>query len=194
MATRNIIASGNWSAAGAWDTPPTTGDAVVIGLDGNGNGYTLTYDQAAGDVSVISVSIASAAAGKTSAKLTTDTAAGSATLSITSTAGIFGTAGAVKGRLEMGTAAVPLPYAAKRTIALGSSGTISAANLDVALVGTEPANPFVLLTANAGYGATVLSVDRDVTGDLWAVGDVVAICDINQANEYQRTTLSLIHI
>lgn len=192
MATRNVIASGNWSAGLAvFDVVPVPGDVVSIGLDGGGDGYTLTYDFAAGDVSVDSIVLAAAAEGKTAAKLTTDTAAGSATLTITGSNGIYGTAGTVKGLVEFGTVASPLPYAAKRTIALGTAGTINGANLGVvSLVGTEPANPYVLLSADEAAGQTVLSVDRDVTSDLWEPGDVVAICDINKTQEYQRTTIA----
>jgi hypothetical protein len=102
---------------------------------------------------------------------------------------VVGAAGNVKAGTS---AAVPYPQTCTWTIyfngAYGFSNFNTTGQLN--LFCTEPTYRYVKLTADKAIGQTVLSVDTDVTGDIWAVGNTVNICDINKAQEFETYTIA----
>lgn len=190
MATKTTAQSGNWSNTATWGgSLPADGDAVVVAA-----GHTLTFnvDLSAWTTGVAGLTITSAAG--TPGKLQCTTANGTYVLPIKTGTKIQGTNAAVKGQLYAGSAGTPLPNGAKFTIKLlgttSGGAQIDRTYLDVQLYCTQPTTRWVKLTADKAAGQTVLSVDTDVTGDLWAAGDIVALCDVDKGVDYQRTTIA----
>lgn len=190
MATKTTAQSGNWSDTATWGgSLPADGDAVVVAA-----GHTLTFnvDLSAWTTGVAGLTITSAAG--TPGKLQCATANGTYVLPIKTGTKIQGTNAAVKGQLYAGSAGTPLSNGAKFTIKLlgttSGGAQIDRTYLDVQLYCTQPTTRWVKLTADKAAGQTVLSVDTDVTGDLWAAGDIVALCDVDKGVDYQRTTIA----
>ena len=104
------------------------------------------------------------------------------TLKLTRTAGtykLFMKASATiggAGTFDCGTSGDVIPFAAKHTITGGSGWYINGGSgLTMTVYAAEPTIKYVRLTATEPIGETVIAVDTDVTGDIWAAGDSVHI-------------------
>jgi hypothetical protein len=188
VATKTSVQSGNWSDGATWGgSVPADGDTVVVSA-----GHTVTFDVnlSAWTTGVAGLTVTSAAG--TPGRLQCATANGTYVLPIKSGSTIAGTNAANKGQFYAGSAGTPLPNGAKFTINfLGGTGSkINRQYLDVQLYCTQPTYRWVKLSQDENAGATVLHVDTDVTGDIWAPGDIVALCNINKGVDYQRTTIA----
>jgi len=175
MATRTSVGSGAWSAAGTWNTGvPLDGDDVVIA-----SGHTVTFDV---DQSAFTTGIGLTITGT----LTHTTATGSYCLFAKTGASIVGA-----GTWNIGTSGTPIPFAAKHTIT-GAAGWYVDGNagLTMTVYGAEPSIKYVKLSGDEAIGQTELSVDTNVTGDIWADGDIIRIDDINKAAESEERVIA----
>jgi hypothetical protein len=168
MATRTSVGSGNWGTAGTWDTGiPADGDDVVVA-----SGHTVTFDV---DQSAFTTGVKVTITGT----LTHTTATGTYCLFAKTGASIVGA-----GTWNIGTSGTPIPFAAKHTIT-GAAGWYVDGNagLTMTVYGAEPSIKYVKLSGDEAIGQTELSVDTDVTGDIWAAGDSVYIVSSNSSVE-----------
>ena len=95
------------------------------------------------------------------------------------------------GTFDCGTLASPIPFAAKHTITGGAAWYINgAAGLTMTVYAAEPTIKTILLSGDEAIGQTELSVDTDVTGDIWADGDTIRIDDINKAAESEERVIA----
>ena len=122
MATRNAVASGAWSAAGTWDTPPADGDAVIITA---GHSVLMDADLSAW-TGLLTVTVQGHA---TTPGMLYFKAGTSGYLKIRTGYNLVGTSGAAKGRLLANSDGVwghtgVLPYADKAVIDLGATSSI----------------------------------------------------------------------
>ncbi|MHB9032338.1 MAG: hypothetical protein ACYC6L_04735 [Anaerolineae bacterium] len=108
------------------------------------------------------------------------------TLSLTRTAGTYylkikaaKTIGGA-GTFDCGASALdPIPFTAKHTITGGAGWYIAgAAGLTMTAYAAEPAITAAYLSGAEGAGATRLEIGTDVTGDIWGVGDSVAVANM----------------
>lgn len=178
MATRTSVGSGLWSAVGTWDTGvPVDGDTVVIA-----SGHTVTFDvDQSSFVTGIQITV-------------------TGVLEFSKTAGTYYMKGkkdktliSGSGVVNCGTLGDPIPFVAKHTIqpAHGNNYAFDGTSgLTVNIYGTEPAIKYVKLSGNEAGGQTRLEVDTDVTGDIWAVGDTIAICNINNGGSWEYRVIS----
>ena len=180
MAARVFTSAGTdnlWSNPLNWDggvTIPQEDDSVTIPT-----GQTCEYDYNSAYVTGI--------AGITI----------TGTLSLTRTAGTYklfmkaGTTINGAGTFDCGTSDSPIPFAAKHTITGGAAWFIQGSGgLTMTVYGAEPINTIIRLSGNEAIGQTALSVDTDVTGDIWAVGDTIRIDDINKGLESEERTIT----
>lgn len=168
MATITSVGSGAWGTAGTWDAGvPVDGDDVVIA-----SGHTVTFNV---DQSAFTTGVKVTITGT----LTHTTAAGNYCLFAKTGASIVGA-----GTWNIGTSGTPIPFASKHTIT-GAAGWYVDGNagLTMTVFGAEPSIKYVKLSANAAIGQTELSVDTDVTSDIWAAGDIVRIATYNATEE-----------
>jgi len=175
MATRTSVGTGAWSAAGTWDTGvPLDGDDAVIA-----SGTTVTFDV---DQTAFTTGVGITITGT----LTHTTTTGTYLLKAKTGASIVGA-----GTWNIGTSGTPIPFAAKHTIT-GAAGWYVDGNagLTMTVYGAEPTYTYVKLSADEAIGQTELSVDTDVTGDIWAAGDIIRINDINQASESEERVIA----
>jgi hypothetical protein len=190
VAAKTSVQSGNWSDAATWGgSVPADGDTVAISA-----GHTVIFDV---DLSAWTTGVAgltTTGSSGTPGRLECATANGTYVLPIKTGTQIVGTSAANKGQLCAGSAGTPLPNGAKFTIKLlgtsSSGGSINRQYLDVQLYCTQPIYKWVKLSQTENAGTTILHVDTDVTGDIWAAGDIVALCNINKGCDYQRTTIA----
>ena len=70
------------------------------------------------------------------------------------------------------------------------SGSNSIIGVDLHFRCIEPTYQYVRLSALEAAGQTVLSVDTDVTGDTWKDGDIVKICNIDNAAQVEERTIA----
>ena len=172
MATKTSVGSGLWSAAGTWDAGvPADGDDVVIA-----SGHTVTFDvDQSAFVTGVKITI--------TGTLTHTTASGSYCLFLKTGASIVGA-----GTWNIGTSGTPIPFASKHLIT-GASGWIIDGNdnLTINVCGAEPSIKVIRLSGAEAAGQTVLSVDTDVTGDIWAVGDEIGIAEYQAGNAEVET-------
>ena len=170
MATRTSIGTGLWSAVGTWDTGvPLDNDVVVIAA---GHVVTFDVDQSGFANGIDGITI-------------------TGTLKLTRTAGTYylkvkaaKTIGGA-GTFDCGTLADPIPFAAKHTITGGAGWYIKCddgVGLTMTVYAAEPVIKTIKLTAQEPNGETVLAVDTDVTGDIWADGDYIRIDNVNKAS------------
>ena len=148
-----------------------SGDSVTIAV-----GHTVTLD-------VDQSGFASGLAGLTiNGVLQCTTASGTYSIKMTGTSGqnITGT-----GQLLAGSSGTPLPSTTKFYIYLGTASYINAASLQVLLYCTQPTYPYIRLTAQKVANDTVLSVDSDISGDIWTVGDPLVLVNVNSGNDFQ---------
>ena len=175
MATITSVGSGNWGTAGTWDAGvPADGDAVVIAA-----GHTVTFNV---DQSAFTTGIGLTITGT----LTHTTTTGVYVLKAKTGASIVGA-----GTWNIGTSGAPIPFATKHTIT-GAAGWYVDGNagLTMTVYGAEPSIKYVKLSGDEAIGQTELSVDTNVTGDIWAVGDIVRIDDINRAQETEERVIA----
>jgi len=172
MATRTSVGSGLWSSVGTWDTGiPADNDVVVIA-----SGHTVEFD----------VDQSGFANGIDGLTIT-------GTLSLTRTTGTYylkikaaKTIGGA-GTFDCGTSVSPIPFAAKHTITGGSGWYVNGAGgLTMTVYAAEPTTKIIYLSGVEAIGQTVLSVDTDVTGDIWAAGDTIRINDIQKFESEER--------
>jgi hypothetical protein len=175
MATITSVGSGNWGTAGTWDTGiPADGDDVVIA-----SGHTVTFNA---DQSAFTTGVKITITGT----LTHTTASGNYCLFAKTGASIVGA-----GTWNIGTSGTPIPFASKHTVT-GAAGWYvdGVAGLTMTVYGTEPTYTYIKLSGDEAIGQTELSVDTDVTGDIWAAGDIVRIDDINKAQETEERVIA----
>ena len=171
MAARTFTSAGVnnlWSNAANWDgglTIPQEDDSVTIPA-----GQTCEYDYNSAYTTGI--------AGMTV----------TGTFSLTRTAGTYrlfmkeATSIAGAGTFDCGTSVSPIPLAAKHTITGGVGFKFDGtAGLSVSVYDAEPTIKYVKTLNNEAAGATVIEVDTDVTGDIWADGDLVRIVPVKYA-------------
>ena len=162
MATITSAGSGLWSAGATWagGNAPADNDAVVIA-----SGHTVTFD-------VDQSGFANGIAGITvTGTLKLSRSSGAYYLKLKASNAIAGA-----GTFDCGTSGDVIPFAAKHTITGGANWHINGSSgLTLSVYGTEPTYKYVKLSAQEASGQTALSVDTDVTGDIWAVGDSVTV-------------------
>jgi len=165
MATITSVGSGNWSTAGTWDSGvPVDGDDVIISA-----GHTVTFDA---DQSAFTTGVKITITGTLNHALT----GGPYTMFIKTGASVTGA-----GTWNIGTSGTPIPFAVKHTITGADGWYISGASgLTMTVYGAEPTTKYVRLSNAKGVGDTVLEVDTDVTGDIWADGDIIRINNVNK--------------
>lgn len=186
MATRTFTSAGVnnlWSNAANWDggtTTPADGDSVTIPA---GQTCEFNVDLSAWVTGVAGITIAA-----------------TGTLSLTRTTGTYylmmkaGVTIGGAGTFDCGTVASPIPFAAKHTITGGTGWYIKGndtGGLTMTVYAAEPAIKTILLSGDEAIGQTELSVDTDVTGDIWAVGDTIRINDINKAVESEERIIAV---
>ena len=162
MATCTFTSAGVnnlWSNAANWDRVPVDDDTIIITA-----GQTCEYD----------IDMSAWANGVQGITIT------GATLYITRTPGTYylkiksaKTIAGVGGVFDCGTVGDQMPFTVKFTLKCATS--CFNANVTLYVYGQNPTIKQVKLTAGAAVGATVLSVDTDVTGDIWAAGDSIGI-------------------
>lgn len=161
MATRTSVGSGLWSAVGTWDTGvPLNNDVVVIA-----SGHVVTFD-------VDQSGFADGIDG-----LTID-----GTLYVTRTAGVYylkikaakTITAATSGVFDCGTVGDQMPFNVKFSLFILTGGSVSN-KITFYVYGQNPTYKQARLTAGVVAGATVLPIDTDLTGDIWAAGDTIGI-------------------
>jgi len=175
MATRTSVGSGPWATAETWDTGiPADGDDVVIA-----SGHTVTFNA---DQSAFTTGVKITITGTLNHALT----GGPYTMFIKTGASVVGA-----GTWNIGTSANPIPFAVKHTIT-GAAGWYvdGVSGLTMTVYGAEPSIKTIKLSGNEAIGQTELSVDTDVRTDIWAVGDIIRIDDINKAQESEERTIA----
>jgi hypothetical protein len=176
MATITSVGSGLWSAAGTWDAGvPLDGDDVVIA-----SGHIVTFDvNQSAFVTGVSLTI--------TGTLTHTTSAGSYCLFIKTGASVIGA-----GNWYIGTSGSPIPFSSKHLI-MGAAGWYVDGNsgLVISVFGSEPVNTTIRLSSAASALDTVLNVDTNVTGDIWAAGDEIVIDNVNKARDGEKRTIAV---
>lgn len=175
----NGTGGGDWDAGASWTggVAPANGDTAVIlngddismneDMSGWANGVTLTIN-AGGTLSVPT---------------------GAGTYYFLTSADITN-----NGTIQAGTStSVPLPFVAKFTIDFNGTGSSIECNGggEVKLYCTEPTYTHIHLSAQEAAGQTILSVDTDVTSDIWAVGDTIRIDDNNYGVESEERVIAV---
>lgn len=162
MATCTFTSAGVnnlWSNAANWDRVPVDDDTIIIAA-----GQTCEYDI---DMSLWANGVQNITI--TGATLYVTRTPGTYYLKIKSAKTIAG----VGGVFDCGTVGDQMPFTVKFTLKCATS--CFNANVTLYVYGQNPTIKQVKLTAGASVGATVLSVDTDVTGDIWAAGDSIGI-------------------
>lgn len=177
MATRTSVGSGLWSAPGTWNTGvPVDGDSFVVAA-----GHTVTFDA---DQSSMPTGMAE---GTINGTLQASEVAGAYVLKWTGTI----TVGS-GGKLRVGTSeAVPYPATCSMLFQASSASRITSATAGNVLIYCScPTYRTARLTAPAGIGDTVLSVDTDLRGD-WVDGQTVYISDIDSGVDVEARTIAV---
>lgn len=180
MAARIFTSAGVnnlWSNAANWDgglAAPADGDSVTIPV---GQTCEYDYDMSAWVTGVAGLTI-------------------TGTLSLTRTAGTYklfikaGTTINGAGTFDCGTAASPIPFAAKHLITGGDGWYITGASgMTMTVYDIEPTIKTVLLTNAEAIGATRLEIDTDVTGNIWTVGDTILIVNKTNSRSVETRTI-----
>jgi hypothetical protein len=161
MATITSVGTGLWSAAGTWNAGvPADGDDVVIA-----SGHTVTFDvdQSAWVTGLNGITV--------TGTLEFSRIAGTYYMFIKAATCITG-----GGIMNVGTVFNPIPFDAKHTITGGNGWYITGTSgLTLGVYAAEPLYKYVRLSNAALNGATTLEVDTDLTGDIWAPGDMIFI-------------------
>lgn len=173
MAARTFTATTDnlWSNAANWGgNVPASGDTATI---------------PAGQVCEFDVDQTAFAAGLAGLAI-----AGELRASTTPGAYVLKMAGDVTGVgvLRAGTAETAYPAGCVFTILLNGNYSIKLTGAgSIQLYCTEPTTRMIALSAAEAIGQTELSVDTDVTGDIWKVGDLVRLDDVGEHDSQQHT-------
>lgn len=152
---------GSWSDTAVWAGGVLPADSETVAVNHN---ITYDYDNSAMTNGYGAVTIATGKA------LTASSAAGNYYLKLKASTG---GAGALKAGTSLG-----VPYPAGSVFTIHLNGNYANATSLINLFCLEPTYRRVALTATANVGATTLDVDTDLTGDIWAAGNLVNIVDI----------------
>jgi hypothetical protein len=178
--TSNGTGGGAWSATATWagGVCPVDDDTVVIA-----SGDTVTYDV---DWSS-AVTYPNGINGMTitgTLKVSTST---SSYMKMKAATVIVGA-----GTFNIGeSGAGAIPFAVKFTLTGGAGWYIDGnAGLTMTVYGAEPSIKTIKLSGDEAIGQTELSVDTDVRTDIWAVGDIIRIDDINKAKESEERVIA----
>lgn len=178
MATITSAGSGDWSSGATWvgGSVPVDNDTVVIA-----SGHVVVFD-------VDTSGFANGIAGLTITGTLNVSATTSSYLKMKASAYIGGA-----GTFNVGTSGTPIPFAVKFTLTGGSGWYVRGNDgLTMGVYGTEPTYTYAKLTDAESAGSTRLEIDTDLTGDLWAVGDSVNICNVNKAKSVELRVISSI--
>jgi hypothetical protein len=92
------------------------------------------------------------------------------------------------GTFDCGTSLSHIPLASKHSIGGGTGWYIQhSGGLKITVYAAEPTIKIVHLTGAEAIGQTVLEIDTDVTGDIWADGDEIGISDVGFYDSEIRT-------
>jgi len=178
--TSNSTGGGLWSAGSTWvgGSAPVDNDTVVIA-----SGDTVTYDV---DWSS-AVTYPNGINGMTitgTLKLSRTTSGYLKMKAATTIAGA--------GTFDCGASSSDaIPFAVKHTITGGAAWSINGTSgLTMTVYAAEPSIKTILLSGDEAIGQTELSVDTDITGDIWADGDTVTINDINKTKESEERVIA----
>lgn len=177
MATITSAQTGAWSDTATWTggNVPVDNDTVVIAT-----GHTVTFG-------VDTSGFANGIAGLTITGTLTVSTTTSSYLKMKAATTISGA-----GTFNVGTSGTPIPFAVKFTLMGGSGWYVQGSGgLTMTVYGAEPTYTYAKLSG-AESGATRLEIDTDLTGDIWAVGDSVRICNVNKAQNTELRTISAI--
>ena len=97
------------------------------------------------------------------------------------------------GTLQAGSSGSPLPIDVTFTIDFNGAGkSIRLADgLSLLLYCAQPTNKVIKLSGAEASGQTVLSVDTDVTGDIWADGDTIHIDNIDGGRDSEERIIDV---
>lgn len=175
--TSNGTGGGLWSAGATWNggAVPVDNDTVVIA-----SGDTVTFN-------VDTSGFANGINGMTitgTLKVSTST---SSYMKMKASTVIVGA-----GTFNIGeSGAGAIPFAVKHTLTGGAGWYIDGnAGLTMTVYGAEPSIKYVKLSGDEAIGQTELSVDTDITGDIWADGDTITISDINKGKEVEERVIA----
>jgi hypothetical protein len=175
--TSNGTGGGNWGTAATWagGVAPVDDDTVVI---------------ASGDTVIFNVDTSSWTAGINGLTITGTLKVSTTTSSYMKMKAATVIVGA--GTFNIGEAgAGAIPFAVKFTLTGGAGWYIDGnAGLTMTVYGAEPSIKYIKLSGSEAIGQTELSVDTDVTGDIWADGDIVRIDDINMGQESEERVIA----
>ena len=167
--THTSAGSGLWSAAGTWDAGvPHDGDVVNI----TNPAHEVEFDaDMSGFVTGVDLHI--------DGTLTQDTAADSY---LKCSADIDGA-----GTWNIGTSDVAFPEARITTINLNGAHLFDGnGGLTLNFYCTQPTNKYVLLSGVEAIGQTELSVNTDLTADIWKATDTVRVNDTSKCESEER--------
>ncbi len=165
--TSNGAGGGEWSEPGTWaeGVVPGDGDTVIIAADD-----VVTFDV---DMSGWENGIAGLTCDGTM-----DCSTSIGTYALKTSANISGT-----GRINCGSSETAYPSNCTMTFDFDSkpNSFICGSGLTLNLHCTEPTHPVVALSGAAAAGQTELSVDTDVSGDIWMPGKTVRIDAVSRS-------------
>jgi hypothetical protein len=165
MAVITSAGTGAWNTGATWvgGSKPADGDSVVIAAE-----HTVTFDaNLAGDgIDLAGMTI--------TGTLTATTTAGAYNLKCSGDIGGAGT-------FNIGSSGTPYPSTCTFTIDFDGTakGFVGTNGLVLNFYCTQPTNKYVKLSAPEAIGQTELSVDTNLTADIWKAGDTVYICDVD---------------
>lgn len=164
--TTVFTTTGLWSVAGNWNNgvPADGGDTVTVNV---GTLCTFDADMSGWTTGLAALTINGGLVAN---------ASGSNYLNMGSAANIsFGTAGYIAAGTSL---AVPYPQVATFKIYLKGGRINLSTGKSLRLYCTEPTYKYIKLSQAELAGATVLHVDTNVTGDIWAAGNLIRVDDI----------------
>lgn len=175
--TSNGTGGGLWSAGATWvgGVAPVDNDTVVIA---SGDTVTFNVDTSAWANGINGLTITG------TLKVSTST---SSYMKMKASTVIVGA-----GTFNIGeSGAGAIPFAVKHTLTGGAGWYIDGnAGLTMTVYGAEPSIKYVKLSGDEAIGQTELSVDTDITGDIWADGDTITISDINKGKEVEERVIA----
>jgi hypothetical protein len=176
MATITSDQTGDWDQTSTWvgGVVPQAGDDVVIA-----SSHEVTYNITSGsEVDLNSVTI--------TGTLIAETAAGDYVLKVSGDIG-------GSGNFNIGSDGTPYPSTCTFTIDFDSTGSSieGGSGLTCNFYCLNPTNQEIQLSVTEAAGQTELSVDTDVTGDIWKAGDQVCICNVNKTQDPELRTIAV---
>lgn len=175
----NGAGGGDWSATGTWSggSVPANGDDVTIVA---GDTVNFDVDQSGFADGIAGLDIAGILEADDG-----DDRYLKSTGHITQTG---------SGEFKIGSSGTAWPISRLFTIDFNSNSKyFSGWDGGIAFYCAEPDNQYVKLDGAASATDTVLSVDTDVTGDIWAVGDTVWVCNVDNGQDEEEHTIAAIN-